>query len=448
MWRRRGSESGFTLVETLVAIGIILTALLAMAYTATVGFGDIALAKVRQTATGLANQTIEEVRAIAFDRVTHGLANSDLSLGTDPNILANCEGSMTYCFRGEQIPHGSSSALPPLAPHQSSVVLGGVTYSISTYITNYLDDLTSNTYRLTVVVSWTPKVRGVLSTIELQTIVNSPSGCLSSATHPFAAPCQPFLYANAGSGEGSIQVTGSLQSVAFSDATLWAAQPNSNLQVEQISAVQGYSVSSGADLTTTSEQDLGRQRASSAADNDPSQPGLDFQTVSLPAQATGTLTASGGHNSISVTSSGGDTGSSTSTTSATISPSHPCPDTLGVNQTDGYPCGNSKTKQGGTMSSAAVLNDGTGNNSMNLGTATIPRSDGPDTSSRSRTSPTRRRPRPGSRRRRHRSPHRERSSTGTGPATRASPSSRGPAFPWWWAPSPSPTPRTATEPRW
>src|SRR6266542_1043590 len=99
--RLRG-EAGFTLVELMVAVGIMLVALLALAYTATIGFSDIALARQRQGATGLANQTMEQIRALPFDVLKKGLSNAELAGGGDPNIISGCGG--THCYGGELIP--------------------------------------------------------------------------------------------------------------------------------------------------------------------------------------------------------------------------------------------------------------------------------------------------------------------------------------------------------
>src|SRR5437667_170417 len=133
---RLGSEAGFTLVEVMVAAGILLTALVAMAYTMTVALSYTGFSRQRQGATGLANPTLDHVRAL---------------------------------------------------------------------------DLTSHSYRVTVEVSWAhPQVKGVSSKVTTQSVFFSSSGCLSSGTHPFAAPCQPFFYATADTQPGLIQVSGSI----------------------------------------------------------------------------------------------------------------------------------------------------------------------------------------------------------------------------------------------
>src|SRR5207249_7571649 len=175
------SEGGFTLIELMVAVGIMLVALLALAYTATIGFSDIALARQRQSASGLANQTMEQMRALPFDVLKKGLSNADLTSGSDPNITGGC--GATYCYRGEQNPRGANPNVVPLVPHSQTIMVGPTTYTVKSYVTYYKNVTTSNTFRLTVVVTWPNTARrGVSSTVQTQTIAYSGTGCLSTLT--------------------------------------------------------------------------------------------------------------------------------------------------------------------------------------------------------------------------------------------------------------------------
>src|SRR6266516_6265604 len=83
--RRLAAGEGFTLIELVIAMGVILTALLAMAYTATIGFSDIALARQRQGANAIADRAMEQIRGLPFDTIKKGLATWDA--GSDPNIV-------------------------------------------------------------------------------------------------------------------------------------------------------------------------------------------------------------------------------------------------------------------------------------------------------------------------------------------------------------------------
>src|SRR5213593_3698393 len=99
-------EDGFGLVEAMVALGVMLATALLMAYTATAAMTPTALARERLAATGLADEVMEQVRALPFDTLKRGLDNSDLAPTTDSNIVKNCGGvSGDYCYAGERIPH-------------------------------------------------------------------------------------------------------------------------------------------------------------------------------------------------------------------------------------------------------------------------------------------------------------------------------------------------------
>src|SRR2546425_6511769 len=141
---------------------------------------------------------MEQIRALPFDKLENGLDNTDLANSVvagpkfDPNIVLNgpCGTPTVYCFKGEQIPRGGNPNLVPLVPHSNSIVVGPTTYTVNAYVTWYNNVTTSNTLRLTIQVSWkNPLRKGVQSKVTTQSIAYSASGCLSTQTHPFAAPC-------------------------------------------------------------------------------------------------------------------------------------------------------------------------------------------------------------------------------------------------------------------
>ena len=78
--------------------------MVALAYTATIGFKSIAFGRERVTADALADQIMETIRE-AFSTIQTGLSSSDLS---DPNIVSGCAGDAAGVYRfqtcsGEQI---------------------------------------------------------------------------------------------------------------------------------------------------------------------------------------------------------------------------------------------------------------------------------------------------------------------------------------------------------
>src|SRR5438270_6383879 len=262
------SEDGFTVIELVMATGLMFFAITAMLYTALAGFRGIAVARGRQAANGVANQTLEQVRALPYDTLTKGLSNFDNTVTSDSAITRS--GSV-WTYGGETVPHGDNPVTTPLNPHQQTEPKGTITYTVFTYVTYYKAPTTTTTivagsqpggtpFRLTVVVQWRSTTGTGTSQVQAQTILYSPSGCLSSATHPFSAPCQAFLYASSAVQGGSVTMTGPISGIPLDHAALWTPSQASGMQIEQIQAVQGTAQTSGVTLqlqTDSSESSKG-----------------------------------------------------------------------------------------------------------------------------------------------------------------------------------------------
>lgn len=363
----RGDE-GFTIIETMVALGVILASVVALAYVTTAGFNSIGYSRQRQAATGFANQAMEQVRGLPFDTLKKGLNNPDLATMIDTKIT---KVGSEYFYAGEQIPRGDNASVVPLVPHTQSLRDASATvFKVSTYVTYYQNKLTSNTFRVTVLVTWTANVGGRAAEVQTASLFYSGSGCLSTQTHPFAAPCQPYFFSSAANSSGLMAVSGTLQGANLDRVKLFLPEQDANMEIEQTSVVQGTDMTGGASTTLIgqAEQVIGSQTAASGADNDPGQPGLDFQSTSLPAQSASSLQVNGSNGLVlTVTTSANDAGNTNSTTSASLSPSHPCPDPGGINQTDSQPCGSTNGKQG-TAETASLDVFANGNR---IGTATL-----------------------------------------------------------------------------
>src|SRR6476659_907013 len=79
--RRVTGESGFSLIELVLATGVMALVMASLAYVGNVAFTDAAVSSNRQTASKLANQALEQVRALPYDSVAQGLLTSDVSTG-------------------------------------------------------------------------------------------------------------------------------------------------------------------------------------------------------------------------------------------------------------------------------------------------------------------------------------------------------------------------------
>jgi type II secretory pathway pseudopilin PulG len=372
--RLHADERGFSLVETVIAAGVIFASLLTLAFTATVGFGYQDLNRQRQAATGLANQVMEEVRGLAYASIESGMLSTDLS--GDPNIvdcsgvskLFSCTADASEPGSGETIVSSPGlSTTVPLVPHRSSTapntdpVMDGITYQWSTYVTRDTS-VTSAPYRVTVLVTWTGGVKGTAPNklVRIQSLFWSPDGCRSTDTHPFAAPCQPFLYGTAILPQSSVYVSGTVDQTTFASGELLTPEAASSTQQEQIVQAQGSWQGADAVLTDT----LGAQSLAGGAvgatnvDSDPATSTPTFDQVACPtdlACAAGSVSSSNSGNSITFTVP--ETTASTASTTAAAG-ANVCPPPTATAETDGLACSGARILLGGEMTAVATITNG------------------------------------------------------------------------------------------
>ena len=223
---RTSGEGGFTLIETVIAITFIFGSLLALAYTATSGFGYQDAARQRQTANGIANQLMEKVRGLSTTQLQTGLLSTDvpglLSTGaTDSRISGSLFVPEPGCTDSsvpvsyvpgctEPIISGSSQSAFPLNKHlwctaaAQTLTVNHVDYSCGTFVTR---ETTTTPYRVTVIVTWTGGARGPNKVVRIQSLFTSAPGCASSTNHPYAGTCQPFFSVQATEPSANIAIT-------------------------------------------------------------------------------------------------------------------------------------------------------------------------------------------------------------------------------------------------
>jgi prepilin-type N-terminal cleavage/methylation domain-containing protein len=356
-------ERGFTLIETMIAITIIFGSLTALAFTATNGFRYVALARERQSATGLATRVMEEARALDTASLAKGMRDSDLT-APDPNIIKiGCgDPAGTYHFlscAGDKIVHSSyATSVTPLAPYTGSVAAGGpygypAAYTWKVYVTN--NDPANLPYAITVQVSWTAgAVAGAAKSILVQGLSFSPAGCAATtSTHPFSGPCQPYVTGSIMEAPGTVRVQGTVNGTAV-DATLSLPYVQASGSAEQVGQAQGYvgqgSGSSGSII-------LGGASITTLADGNPSTATGTYDPPS-PATPPKALTATAWSLPLASSSltlagaSSGSMGSSISTAAANSSTAK-CPSTTYVwplSENDGAPCAWARVQQNGALS--------------------------------------------------------------------------------------------------
>ena len=266
-------EDGFTLVELVIAMFIVTVILTSMLALFVASIRTVTLARERQTATALATQVLEQVRALPYNDVVKGLDSTDLT--GDPFIsggrLVYPAGSIDEVLRTSTPTASPAPGRGPLSPHRLDVRPEGAgrqLYTVRSYVT--AGATTQPSYNLTAIVSWTSNVtRGTQSVVQRSTSY-SPSGCLDTATHPFAGPCQAFYSAQAGLTAASISVTNTTDSqqpvpgLSGTSVSLFLPALGSDLGVEQVTKLTAVTQTSKAQ--TSAGGTSGGQASSSAAE--------------------------------------------------------------------------------------------------------------------------------------------------------------------------------------
>jgi len=404
--RRAERDDGFTLIELMIASGIMATSLAFMASVLTSGLSATGVARERQSATGLANQVIEEMRALPMATLVAGMGSNDLNSTTDTSIAksqnSTCNGTGTgYCFSGEPIkfttyttdpastcpppppvpPATTSPPCDPLVPHLQTTTVGPTVYTVATYLTNYNGSTTSKTYRATTVVSWKSALAGnAVKSVQVQTVMYAPaiagSGCNDPSVHPIPGPCSAGFTADAVQTPSSSTTTGTIAGLTLDHVTINGARATSDLAAEQVTTVKGVAQASGEDaqLAGQSVCTAASTFAFSSADNDPNASPSTYQTSTLPAPSSGScsLGPDVNGNSITATAGVGDTGITSSATMAnTTAPATPagapipyCPNLSSpftypspytTNESDNLPCGASQVKTAATTTAQATI---------------------------------------------------------------------------------------------
>jgi len=176
----------------MVALVIITTVLLVLAATTYTAFGSIGFSRQRDTATGLANQAMEQIKALSFNNLV--MSQTDVS----SDSLVTCSGSPTVCkFNGRTIPTVSSGTLltasNPLYPHVvtstpqlNSTTAGQSAYTVSSYVT--FDPSGNTQARLaTVRVTWSRPDGGATALVQIESTIFATGTVTQGTGHVWSA---------------------------------------------------------------------------------------------------------------------------------------------------------------------------------------------------------------------------------------------------------------------
>ena len=211
-------DGGFTLVELVAAmfvIGMILTLIIGIQLQAQVTIKD---ARLRQQATALANEAMEEMRAVPWRVLTKGMHADFVAASGETRVAGG-----TLTIDGESFPlimapagmSGQDLTQPwrPLFDSTGSNKqvrldpgLTGTEFTVRSYVTRPEGAAATDGVGLVVIVEWTD-ARGTAR----HTVVSSPAyaslGCGGIDLSPFAGACQAILSAAASTGTINSSVT-------------------------------------------------------------------------------------------------------------------------------------------------------------------------------------------------------------------------------------------------
>jgi type II secretory pathway pseudopilin PulG len=225
-------QRGFTVIETMVALGLIAVTLVGMASTVTTGIKGVVTSRQRVGATAIADDLLEKARGRAYLEVGHDF-NSDTTLATDTALTGT---SPNYSYNGEVL---AASVLngnnPPFSPHRWTVTRDGTPYTVKVYVTTVTPAFgAGDAYkRVTVKVTW-----GNIQFAQASTNANTVK--VSSFVFPAVQPPDPLLDGVSEADAGTLTLTGSLKNLDLNNAKIWWPFAHGEVASHFIKSAKGY----------------------------------------------------------------------------------------------------------------------------------------------------------------------------------------------------------------
>jgi type II secretory pathway pseudopilin PulG len=233
--RHPGAEDGFTIVESVVALSLIFMVMVGLLGTLASASKGIVTARQRNQATGLANQVLETARASSYAVV--GLNSADSTIATDTAIVAGN-------YDGAPIAYASPSNQSPWLSHIFSTTISGTVYVTKVYVTTITVTGSDPYKKVTTIVDWSGSGRAQYSGTAVAASIK-----LSSYIYNASLPADPLLQGLASATGGTISVSGTIDNLAVTDATIDLPQASTGVSSQFIQEAEALAESAGADLT-------------------------------------------------------------------------------------------------------------------------------------------------------------------------------------------------------
>ncbi len=313
---RQGEESGFTLIELIVAMMVIGGVLLGLAVVQTSAMVTTAQSRQREQGTAIANQVMEQLRALPWNSLSKGLHSSYAASGADANvtsgrlhpavepgidellIISTDQGTDRAPLSGAGGSNVTTSR-SPAAP--------GIVFTSRSYVTRAATG--DEALGLTVITTWRANQTKDTKFVVLRSRAYSPKGgCGDASNRPFLGACQAVLSASGGANGPVVTITAAFGGDAGdpavdattpilpgSDTTIALmrlGQGGTSMTSQQATTVESRVLHAGGSLSaagsTTAASSTGGVVLNNAASNDV---GSDGAAPRDPADVTGSGSA-------------------------------------------------------------------------------------------------------------------------------------------------------------
>ncbi|MCU1676350.1 MAG: hypothetical protein JWM93_1108 [Frankiales bacterium] len=370
--RARSDDSGFTLVELVVAMVITLLVMSSLLGVLVQSLSSIAKSKQRQTATALATEATEALRALPYNEMT--LDDTAYTLSA---YRASWPTNTDINYAGASLKIAADGCCEPLrhnqwSPRTIKMTRDNVDYFVTTYVTAPVVAADAEQYfNLTTKVTYESNVSGGKQSSVQHSTAYSPTGCLDTSSRPYSGVCQSYFTIQSGVTNASVQVVAADDSVvnpsnpggidgvsAASDVNevrLGLPSLTTNLSVEQIAS--GRAAVSLPDGSLRGADDallgllLGGMASAAAVDTDPSYGDAETSTPAAISQGSTSTSTVGTGGELAVTAPSG----SGQVVGAVAATSTQCTGASGLGLTTGatilHPClsGNAQQTADGTV---------------------------------------------------------------------------------------------------
>ena len=148
-------DEGFTLIESVVALGIATIIFMALAFALVSSTHQVLLAQQNQQAGDILNQTVEKARALGYDNLV--MQTSDLDVGElsrSPLLSAGNYNPTNNTTSGVGTEALAVAAVGGLVPHVINIQQNGRVFTVRQYITLPTDSTGASYKRFTAVATW------------------------------------------------------------------------------------------------------------------------------------------------------------------------------------------------------------------------------------------------------------------------------------------------------